>query len=97
MQFDFFARIICICRKNTVVLRQNLKQNAMQSVEDKILTSLKKSGRGVAFAPIRFAHLGTASAVQKALQKGGIDVGEETPIPNDSMESIKQKKLQTND
>ena len=47
----------------------NLKQNAMQSVEDKILTSLKKSGRGVAFAPVRFAHLGTVSAVQKAIER----------------------------
>ena len=47
----------------------NLKQNAMQSIEDKILTSLKKNGRGGAFAPIRFAHLGTASAVQKAIER----------------------------
>lgn len=41
----------------------------MQSVEDKILTSLKKSGRGVAFSPTRFAHYGSAAAVQKAIER----------------------------
>ena len=41
----------------------------MQSVEDKILTSLKKSGRGIAFTPVRFAHYGSASAVQKAIER----------------------------
>ena len=41
----------------------------MQSVEDKILTSLKKSGRGVAFSPARFAHYGSAAAVQKAIER----------------------------
>ena len=41
----------------------------MQSVEDKILISLKKSGRGVAFSPTRFAHYGSAAAVQKAIER----------------------------
>ncbi len=41
----------------------------MQSIEDKILTSLKKSGRGVAFSPKRFAHYGSAAAVQKAIER----------------------------
>lgn len=41
----------------------------MQSIEDKILTSLKKSGRGVAFSPARFAHYGSAAAVQKAIER----------------------------
>ena len=41
----------------------------MQSVEDKILTSLKKSGRGIAFTPARFAHYGSAAAVQKAIER----------------------------
>ena len=41
----------------------------MQSIEDKILTSLKKSGRGIAFTPVRFAHYGSASAVQKAIER----------------------------
>ena len=41
----------------------------MQSVEGKILTSLKKSGRGIAFTPVRFAHYGSASAVQKAIER----------------------------
>lgn len=41
----------------------------MQSIEDKILTSLKKSGRGVAFSPARFAHYGSAVAVQKAIER----------------------------
>ena len=41
----------------------------MQSLEVKILTSLKKSGRGVAFTPTRFAHYGSATAVQKAIER----------------------------
>lgn len=41
----------------------------MQSIEDKILTSLKKSGRGGAFSPARFAHYGSAAAVQKAIER----------------------------
>ena len=41
----------------------------MQSIEYKILTSLKKSGRGIAFTPVRFAHYGSASAVQKAIER----------------------------
>lgn len=41
----------------------------MQSVENKILTSLKKSGRGVAFTPARFAHYGSAAAVQKSIER----------------------------
>ena len=41
----------------------------MESIENKILVSLKKSGRGVAFTPTRFAHYGSASAVQKAIER----------------------------
>lgn len=41
----------------------------MQSIENKILASLKKSGRGVAFTPTRFAHYGSAAAVQKAIER----------------------------
>lgn len=41
----------------------------MQSIEDKIETSLRKSGRGVVFSPARFAHYGTESAVQKAIER----------------------------
>lgn len=41
----------------------------MQTTDDKILASLKKCGRGVAFTPARFAHYGSASAVQKAIER----------------------------
>lgn len=41
----------------------------MQSIEDKILTSLRKSGRDFAFTPARFAHYGSATAVQKAIER----------------------------
>ena len=41
----------------------------MQSIEDKILESLKKSGRGTAFTPSRFAHYGTSGSVQKAIER----------------------------
>jgi hypothetical protein len=46
-----------------------LKVKLMESIEDKILTSLKKCGRGFAFTPARFAHYGSASAVQKAIER----------------------------
>ena len=41
----------------------------MQSIENKILTSLKKCGRGIAFTPTRFAHYGSTTAVQKAIER----------------------------
>ena len=41
----------------------------MESIENRILTALKKSGRGIAFTPTRFAHYGSASAVQKAIER----------------------------
>jgi len=41
----------------------------MQSIEDKILISLKKSGRGVAFTPARFSHYGTDAAVRKSIER----------------------------
>ncbi len=41
----------------------------MVSIEDKIIRSLGKCGRGVAFSPTRFAHYGSESAVQKAIER----------------------------
>lgn len=41
----------------------------MQSIEDKILISLRKRGRGVAFTPTRFAHYGNPEAVRKAIER----------------------------
>ena len=41
----------------------------MLSIDDKILSSLKKSGRGSAFTPAKFAHYGSAGAVQKAIER----------------------------
>lgn len=41
----------------------------MQSIENKILTSLRKCGRGVAFTPTRFAHYGSVESVRKALER----------------------------
>lgn len=41
----------------------------MQSIDDKILVSLRKRGRGMAFTPLRFAHYGTADAVHKAIER----------------------------
>ena len=41
----------------------------MQAIDSKILTSLKRSGRGVAFSPTRFAHYGTEKGVQKAIER----------------------------
>ncbi len=40
----------------------------MQSVENKILASVKKRGRGCAFTPRSFAHYGTPAIVRKALE-----------------------------
>lgn len=41
----------------------------MQSIENKILIAIKKSGRGIAFTTARFAHYGSAAAVQKAIER----------------------------
>lgn len=41
----------------------------MVSIEDKVIRSLGKCGRGVAFSPARFAHYGSESAVQKAIER----------------------------
>ena len=40
-----------------------------ESIDDKILNSIKKSGRGFVFTPVRFAHYGSAGAVQKAIER----------------------------
>ena len=41
----------------------------MQSIDDKILESVRKCGRGTVFAPSRFSQYGTAVAVHKALER----------------------------
>ena len=41
----------------------------MQSIDDKIVNSLSKCGRGVAFSAARFAHYGNADAVRKAIAR----------------------------
>ena len=41
----------------------------MQSIDDKILESVRKCGRGTVFTPSRFSQYGTAVAVQKALER----------------------------
>lgn len=41
----------------------------MESVDDKILNTLKKCGRGVVFSAVQFAKLGNAKTVQKAIER----------------------------
>ena len=41
----------------------------MQSIDDKIVISLSKGGRGVAFSAARFAHYGNADALRKAIAR----------------------------
>ena len=41
----------------------------MESIDDKILSTLKKCGRGVAFSAARFAHFGSTEAVRKAIER----------------------------
>ncbi len=45
----------------------------MISIENKIVKSLKKCGRGFAFSPARFAHYGSSAAVQKAIERLALD------------------------
>lgn len=45
----------------------------MISIENKIVKSLKKCGRGFAFSPVRFAHYGSSAAVQKAIERLALD------------------------
>ena len=41
----------------------------LESIDDKILNSIKKRGRGVVFSTEEYAHYGDPDAVQKALSR----------------------------
>lgn len=60
---------ICICRKNIVNLRQNNFIDQMQSIEEKIITSISKRGRGAIVTPLDYAGYGDSKAVQKAFER----------------------------
>ena len=58
-----------ICSKYFVFLRQKLTRFAMQSIEDKILSNIKKCGRGRVYFTSDFASYGQPKAVSKALER----------------------------
>lgn len=57
------------CRNKYVFLRQNLNENLMQSIDDKIIAKIKKCGRGKGYFVSDFARYGEAKSVQKALER----------------------------
>lgn len=50
-------------------MRQNDVAIAMQSIDDKILSKIKKCGRGKVYSPSDFAVYGEAKSVAKALER----------------------------
>lgn len=60
---------ILFCRKNIVYLRQNRSDNQMQSLENRIITSISKRGRGAIVTPLDYAAYGDSKAVQKAFER----------------------------
>ena len=50
-------------------MRQENFINQMQSIEDRILTSIAKRGRGAIISPLEYASYGNSKAVQKAFER----------------------------
>ena len=57
------------CRKKVVFLRQNITVIMTQSIENIILNSIRKRGRGTVFFSSDFSKVGEKSAVLKALER----------------------------
>lgn len=57
------------CRKKRVVLRQNKAYICMESIDDKIVKSVSKRGRGTIVFPANFVSLGESTSVLKALER----------------------------
>lgn len=57
------------CRKNIVYLRQDYSKIQMQSIEERIITSIAKRGRGTIVSPLDYAGYGDSKAVQKAFER----------------------------
>ena len=57
------------CRKKVVFLRQNITVIMTQSIENIILNSIRKRGRGTIFFSSDFSKVGEKSAVLKALER----------------------------
>ena len=57
------------CRKKRVVLRQNKAYICMESIDDKIVKSVSKRGRGAIVFPANFVSLGESTSVLKALER----------------------------
>lgn len=58
-----------VCRENCLNLRQNELDYKMESIENRIYTSLVKRGRGTVVSPLEFASYGDSKAVQKAFER----------------------------
>ena len=57
------------CRKNIVNLRHNYSNDKMQSLEERIITSISKRGRGTIVSPLDYAGYGDSRAVKKAFER----------------------------
>ena len=70
LRFSYWCdKSIWFCRKNIVNLRQENHINQMQSLEDRIITSIAKRGRGSIISPLDYASYGDSKAVQKAFER----------------------------
>lgn len=63
------SRLIWFCREYIVNLRQNYYGYQMQSLEERIITSISKRGRGTIVSPLDYAGYGASKAVQKAFER----------------------------
>ncbi len=50
-------------------MRQKRSDNQMQSIEERIITSISKRGRGAIVSPLDYAGYGDSKAVQKAFER----------------------------
>ena len=57
------------CRKKRVVLRQDKAYICMESIDNKIVKSVSKRGRGTIVFPANFVSLGENTSVLKALER----------------------------
>lgn len=58
-----------MCRKFSVFLRQNLRQNIVQYISNKIINTLSKCGRGTIFFPSTFSHIAQPKTIDKTLER----------------------------
>ncbi|MDR2652599.1 MAG: DUF6088 family protein [Prevotellaceae bacterium] len=57
------------CREKTYFSRQNTSKNNMENIENKVITKIRKCGRGNVFLSADFAKFGKTESVRTVLQR----------------------------